>query len=789
MKQEICKPENKNLSLLTYPTYAKVAINLPIILSSSNNEYFYYLIPPELKNEIQAGTVVHIPFGNQETIGYVLKTTNKLEVKGDFNIRSIYDVLYNKPIWSGEFLKLAEWMGQYYLTNIGTVLSSSVSSDLFDHFAKEVELIDIDLIKNIELTKDQSFIISKLLDSKKKKLSYKFLMQKARFSKQRFYQLIDYLKDRNLIRVTTSHKHKSEVRTKNLKPLKDRFINSDQINNTKIILNSAQEYAYRIILGVIKGTKKKSGTFLLHGVTGSGKTEVYLRLIENVLNENKTVIYLVPEIYLIPQIYQRLIKRFNPEEVIIWHSSLSKNERLNNWQKILNDSQNENKKIKIILGARSAILAPIQDIGLIVIDEAHDSSYKQASPAPRYDAIKVAEKRAEIENCYMVLGSATPNISTYYHSFKENKILELPERIDSIQMPTVTITDLTTEYTNLGEKNKSIISNILKANIKEALSKNEQIILLLNRRGYSSQIFCRACGFILFCKNCSVPLVYHKNQEIMICHHCSYQVKTSTSCPECKSLHYKYFGLGIQQLEEEVKKVFPAATIIRADSDQLSKKNEYIKIWNDFSSHKADILVGTQIVSKGLDLQNVTVVGVVMADTMFSFPDYISTERAFQLLTQVTGRAGRGKKPGNVFIQTYQPSNPIFKYVVEHDYKGFYESEINQREEFLYPPFTVLSRIIFQSFDENVCLEHANEVLNHLHKITSSPDINLNLQSSFLGPSPCYFTKLHGKYRYHILCKINSEEKTNYIFNNLLHLVNKNAKVEVIIDIDSVNLL
>ena len=747
--------------------YAKVAVALPVFFDTeAENDYFYYSIPDEIKEEVKSGITVRIPFGKRELNGFVINITNEIkEKKSDFLIKPIYEVIHKEPIWNKSFLDFARWVSKYYFTNIGTVLSASVSSDVFDHFTNEVELLETFYETPLQIP-EQKFIIDKLLKSKNKHLSYRFLMQNFKFSKQKFYLAINQLKNKEIIRVTIKHS-----KSRNPKTTKPQNIVTSE-SSKQIVLNVDQQNAYNTILKSIQ--QREPQTFLLHGITGSGKTEVYLRLIEKVLKQNKTVIYLVPEIYLITQAHERLSKRFGSASIITWHSLLGKNERLNNFRNLTN--------AKIILGARSGILAPIQNLGLIVIDEAHEASYKQASPAPRYDTVKAAIKRSEIENCTVILGTATPNISDYYHCHKNHTVLELPNRIENVPMPQVNLIDLKKEVST--SYSKTIISNILKQNINNALSNSEQIILLLNRRGYSSHIFCRACGFIQYCRNCSVPLVFHKHLELMICHHCGYSsgFHNNTLCPECKSPHFKHFGLGTQQLEEEVKKIFPKARTIRVDSDQLKKKNEYIKLWKEFSNHNADILIGTQIVAKGLDLPNVTVVGVILADTMLNFPDYVSHERAFQLLTQVTGRTGRGQKPGKVFIQSYKTENPLFKFIQEHDYHSFYKTEIEKREEFNYPPFTMLTRIIFQSYDEKECIKYANEVLK---QFSSSPA----LQFSFLGPAPCFFSKLHGKYRYHILCKIPNEEIKDQLFNNLYQSLSKNAKVDLIIDTDSVNLL
>ncbi len=769
---------------------AKVAVDLPA-LASTDNDFYYYLIPEELKNQVKPGTVVRVPFGKQELNGYVINVfeddTNKFS-QSDFKIKPIYEVLYDKPAWDEKYLKLANWISSYYLTSIGTVLSMSVNQDILNSSINELELTNRSITLE-NLTFEEQFIITKLLNTKKKSLSYRFLFQKSKFNKGKFYKLINQLKNKGLVISKVKYKQKKEPKAKKQEIPSDilsHFV-SPASNHKKHVLNKEQEKAFQIILNTIN--KNASDTFLLHGITGSGKTEVYLHLIEEVLQKNKTVVYLVPEIYLIPQVYERLLSRFNKDEVIIWHSSLGKKERLANWEKLQNNDPKNKNQIKIILGARSTILTPIKDLGLIIIDEAHDASYKQASPIPRYNTIQVAEKRGEIENCPVVLGTATPNITDYYNCLKNGNVLALPNRIKDFKLPSVYIIDLR------NESYKNLLSNVLKSTISDALSKKEQVILLLNRRGYSSHLFCRTCGYIKFCRNCSVPMVYHKNQGLVICHHCGYSQGANSEiflqCPECKSPHFKYAGLGIQQLEEEVKYLFQEAKTLRVDSDELRKKDQYLHLWEEFSSHKADILIGTQLVAKGLDLPNVTVVGVVQADTMLNFPDYVSYERAFQLFTQVTGRAGRGEKPGKVFIQTYNPENPIFNFIQNHDYLNFYKKEVEQRKEYLYPPFTHLSRIIFQSYDENECINYANETIKTLSgQIGECASGQTHWYApTFLGPAPCFFTKLHGKYRYHILCKFENEEIKNKIFHNLFKTHSKNAKVETIIDVDSVNLL
>ncbi len=777
------------MSLTEETEYAKVAVDVPVQFNLEGS--FLYSIPQEIKNQIKPGSIVHVPFGKQELNGYVVEilssiTDNLFEKDKKIQIRPIYDVIYKNPIWDEKYLQLAEWVSNYYFTNIGTVLSLSVNSEILTKYSHELKLIKHDLSID-SLTNEQQFIINKFLKSKKSSLSYKFLQQKSKFNKTRFYQLINQLKNKGIVTSRIIFKNKEKIH-KN-PAIQKNNLEEMIIPRKKLVLNNEQEIAYKTILKSIH--KVEFNKFLLHGITGSGKTEVYLNLIEEVLTSGKNAIYLVPEIYLIPQVYERLKARFKKSEIIIWHSSLTKKESLYNWKRLqenlLKKEDTNTEKVRIILGARSAILSPIKNLGIIIIDEAHESSYKQFSPPPRYNTIKVAYKRGELENCPVVLGTATPNISDYYECLKNNSILTLSKRIKDFPMPQVNIIDLKSEYP---KSDKNIVSNYLKSSINDALLKNEQIILLLNRRGYSSQILCRSCGFIQYCKNCSVPMVFHKNYNLMICHHCGYRISTDMNspdkniCPNCRSPHFQFVGIGTQQLEEEVKNTFKTAKTLRVDSDQLKRKDEYLKLWSEFSSGRADILIGTQLVAKGLDLPNVTVVGVILADTMLNFPDYISYEKAFQLLTQVTGRAGRGNKPGKVFIQTYQNENPIFEHIKCHDYYNFYKNELLQRKQFLYPPFTILSRIIFQSYDENDCINYANQTHEALSEI-----INKTSAAILLGPAPCFFTKLHNKYRYHILCKSKNEETKNQIFNKYFQTIAKSAKVEVIVDVDSTNLL
>ena len=758
--------------------YAKVAVDLPI-----NDGIFYYEIPETLKETIDLGSIVFISLGRQETTGFVIELGSKEDLNIDetiiSQIKPIYYLINEEQIWDKNFLILINWISNYYKTTIGTVFSASLISEILNQSKHYIKLTNENADPNI-IDNEEKQIVHLLKKSKREFISIPSLLKRSKTSKQIFYRAMNSLLKKNIIQTGLFIE---DITTEDL----SRTGNTSQ---GKIVLNPDQSNALSQILKAIETRPLPSKTFLLHGVTGSGKTEVYLNSIEKILNLGKSAIYLVPEIYLTPQTIHRVKERFTGYEIVVWHSSLSIKEKIANWNSII---KNNSSRPQIIIGARSAILIPIKNLGLIVIDEAHDGSYKQSSPTPRYDAIKVAQKRSEIEKCLLILGTATPNITDYYKCKESNTVLELPKRIENLPMPKVNLIDMRNQ---LEVGNKSIISLPLKAAITKALEKKEQIILLLNRRGYASHVFCRACGYIQYCKNCSVPMIFHKNVELLICHHCGFEVKTNKevtiSCPECKSPYFKHIGVGTQQLEEEVKKIFPQAKTIRVDKDQLVKKDQYISLWKEFSSHNADILIGTQLVAKGLDLPNVTVVGVVLADTMLGFPDYISFERAFQLLTQVTGRTGRGIKPGEVFIQTYQSNNPIFQYIENHDFIEFYNCELQQRKEYKYPPFMGLSRIIFQSEDDERCITFANKIKEILLSIKDemiSSCSNSDNEIDFLGPAPCFFTKLKTKHRHHILCKYTSNKIKEELFNKLIKRLDKDAKVDFILDIDSVNLL
>lgn len=507
---------------------------------------------------------------------------------------------------------------------------------------------------------------------------------------------------------------------------------------------------------ILKG--KAASKYLLFGVTGSGKTEIYLQLVAEAIKRGKGSIILVPEISLTPQAAQRFIERFG-DKVAMWHSGLLETEKFDTWKKIKSGEKT------VILGARSAVFTPVKNLEYIFIDEEHESSYKQ-DQTPRYETGRVAEWLSEITEAKLIVGSATPKIETYKKALdSEYKLCTLSQRIIQDEMPPVKIVDLRDEFR---KGNKSIISDDLYEATTEALKAKKQVIFFVNRRGASTFVVCRDCGFVSECPNCEIPLTYHPSEgEVLKCHHCDFRTKVPVICPKCKSHAIRYFGLGTQRAEIEAKKMFPKARIMRMDKDTTRKRGSHETIYNNFASGDFDILVGTQLIAKGWDLPNVAVVGVISADTMLNLPDFRSAERTFSLLTQVAGRTGRGYHPGKVIIQTYNPESYAIKTAAKHDYVEFYQREIRDREKYSYPPFSTLIKLTFSSTNN----KKAEDETNQLMRILENELIDKNIQ--VMGPSTAFLSKIAGKYRWQIILKI---PNTKFSIPNEIKISNSNTK-------------
>ena len=565
-----------------------------------------------------------------------------------------------------------------------------------------------------------------------------------------------------------------------------RFWNNEVIENIENVLNSIYEtIIHKNIPSPLVGEGRVRGVefnshpeILLHGVTASGKTEVYFKLIDDTIKAGKNVLFLAPEIALASQLTKRLAKKFGTEDVAIWHSSISDGERYDVWQKLYKN------EIKILAGARSAVFAPLKDIGLIIIDEEHESAYKQTTPAPRYDARVVARKLAEFHNCPLLLGSATPDISTYYKDVNTGNLFELKKRFNDAKVPPVLVINMQ-EYGRAAYK--SVISKPMQTEIRETLAQGKQAILLINRRGFSTYTQCQACGHVIECPNCAIPMIWHAKDQILKCHYCNHVERFPDVCPECGSDAFKNSGTGTQKIEQYIKDLFPENNIERIDSDILVRKGEHIRLLEKFQRGDIDILVGTQMIAKGLDNPNVTLVGVISADASFNLPDFRASERGFQLLTQVAGRAGRGEFAGKVLFQTYNPDFYALESAKSQNYGEFYETEIAAREEFDYPPFSQIIRLILSSQNGFRAEKSAQEIAMRLCLMVEKFGISERLE--VLGPSPCVIERLNGQYRFQILIKNKMGEKGHQFVSSFLNKITMPKDIRLAIDVDPLDIL
>ena len=554
-------------------------------------------------------------------------------------------------------------------------------------------------------------------------------------------------------------------------------------------LNPAQLTALKKIRGALASHAVEPAayantlTFLLHGVTGSGKTEVYMQAMAAVLEEGKSVIVLVPEISLTPQTASRFVGRFG-ERVALLHSRLSDGERYDQWHRI------RKGEADIVIGPRSAIFAPVQKLGMLIIDEEHSDSYKSET-APRYHAREVAQKRSELENCPIILGSATPSLESFHRAQNGSyQLLSLPDRIFSRKMPDVHIVDMRSE---LRKGNRTIFSDLLRGSIEASLVRQEQIILFLNRRGHSTYVFCRNCGYVEQCDNCSISLTYHRETQQLICHHCGSKRSTHQVCPQCSDEAIRFFGAGTEAVEQEVRKAFPKARVMRFDADSTARKNAHQQILDAFKRQKIDILIGTQMVSKGLDFPNVTLVGVIAADTALNLPDFRASEQTFSLLTQVAGRSGRADLEGQVIMQTYMPEHYCIAAAQHHDYIGFYAQEVEARGALRYPPFSHVALLLLRGSDEKAVIEGAYAARDQLEIWQTDQEVP-NAEATtldILGPAPAPLAKIEGKFRWHLLLRSADPEKIGQLLKRLTDEPPSTISkaIEFVIDIDPTNIL
>ena len=705
------------------------------------NRTFDYQIPKEMEEYIYVGTKVLVPFGRAKKLeeGFVVgfKENTEYEVK---EIAKIEENLTEKQI------ELAKWMSKKYYCNVTDCikLMQTPGTRTKENKIKDKTINSVYLKKEVEEIEYE--IQSGMIKSEKHQRVLNFVKNNEGATIPEIESFTDC--SRAIVNTLIKNGYLEIVeQTVKRDPLANKLIEHTE----KLILNDEQLQAYNRVRQAIKENRFEK--FLLFGVTGSGKTEIYLQLIDDIVKEDKAAIMLVPEISLTPQMIERFIARFGKEQIAVLHSKLSIGERHDEWERI------RENKAKIIIGARSAIFAPIPNLGLIIIDEEHDSSYKSES-SPRYDAKEVALQIAQDNKIPLLLGSATPDISTYYNATEKKNItlLELTKRANNAQLPKVEIVDLKQE---LATGNRSMLSRELYKDIEENLKNKQQTILFLNRRGFSTFIMCRECGYTVKCDNCNVSMTYHGYENKLKCHYCGAEKPVVTKCPECGSEKIRYFGTGTQKLEQEIIKQFPGSTTIRMDVDTVSKKNSHEQILNKFKNENIDILIGTQMVVKGHHFPNVTLVGVIAADSSLNIDDYRATERTFQILTQVAGRAGRGELPGKVIIQTYNPENFSIQAAQKQNYLEFYETELALRKQLKYPPFCDIIVMRFEGKNENLIKQLSLESYNFL--CAKKFDC-----VQVFRPAPAPIDKIQNRFRWRIIMKGILDSKFNGACNELL---------------------
>jgi primosomal protein N' (replication factor Y) len=725
---------------------------------------FDYLIPPELIGQVEVGTRVQVPFGARKIFGTV---TALAEESAHTKLKPILKVIGAQTLVTPKVLKLARWIGEYYCcapeTALKSVLPEAIRKEK-DGWKKQLFVRALSISGALpKLTKRQQEVWN--IIEERRELLLTELFELAEITSP---AIVRKLEDSGLVEIT------SEISER------DPYARETILPTQNIVLNPAQAKA----LGEITKAMNEENslhTFLLHGVTGSGKTEIYLQALAHALEQGKGAIVLVPEISLTPQTVERFKARFSSGKlqtlVAVLHSHLSAGERHDEWHKI------RQGRARIVIGARSAIFAPVEPLGLIIVDEEHETSYKQEE-APRYHARDVAIMRGQMENAVVVLGSATPSLESFYNC-KRGKftLLELPERVDNQKMPHVRVVDM--RQAAHKEKGTPLFSPQLKEAINQRLDRGEQTILFLNRRGYSTSLQCPKCGYVCECPNCSLALTFHRQEQKLACHICGHVEKVPLVCPneKCKNPAIRFSGTGTQRVEETLAKLFPKARIQRMDADTMKRKDDYRKVLGDFRAGRTDILVGTQMIAKGLHFPNVTLVGIIYADLALHQPDFRAGERTFQLLTQVAGRAGRGDVEGEVFVQAFAPFHPAIQYARRHDFNGFYEQEIEFREQLKYPPVSRVALLTLKGRNEEKVKFSAEHLKRELEKnLKEFKDLIL------AGPAPAPLLRAETFYRYQIMLRTRAMSALSRELARIIQSLALPEDVTLAVDIDPVNL-
>lgn len=752
---------------------------------------FSYLIPDEMKDKIQIGQAILVPFGRQGLINAFCVGFSDY-IAGDFKVKKISKILDETPLFSIDYLKLLEWVANYYCCDLVTVLNAAIPMKLIEKASKTETLIEFE--KYDGATKRQEEILKLLEESGKMPL---ILFEKYAKTTRNTIKKLETLGCVKLYQEELYRNPLDILQITQREPLFE--LSGDQKKVYDGIKRCIDAKMQRCEVEIADSGDVDTSTqpetncasepsslcasishpeILLHGVTASGKTEVYFKLIDDTIKSGKNVLFLAPEIALASQLTKRLAKKFGTEDVAIWHSSISDGERYDVWQKLYKD------EIKILAGARSAVFAPLKNIGLIIIDEEHEGAYKQTTPAPRYDARVVARKLAEFHNCPLLLGSATPDISTYYRAMNTGNLFELKKRYNDAKVPPVVVINMQ-EYGRAAYR--SVISKPMQVEIRETLDQGKQVILLINRRGFSTYTQCQACGHVIECPNCAIPMIWHAKDQMLKCHYCNHAEYFPDVCPECGSDAFKNSGTGTQKIEQYIKELFPENNVERIDSDILVRKGEHIRLLEKFQRGDIDILVGTQMIAKGLDNPNVTLVGVISADASFNLPDFRASERGFQLLTQVAGRAGRGEFAGKVLFQTYNPDFYALESAKSQNYGEFYTAEIAAREEFDYPPFSQIIRLILSSQNGFRAEKSAQEIAMRLSLMVEKFGISERIE--VLGPTPCVIERINSQYRFQILIKNKMGEKGHQFVSSFMNKIIMPKDIRLAIDVDPLDIL
>lgn len=739
---------------------------------------FSYLIPDEMQEKIEIGQAILVPFGRQGLVNaFCVGFSDYLPEH--IKAKKVSKILDETPLFSIDYLKLLEWVANYYCCDLVTVLNAAIPLKLIEKASKTEQTVEFVSFEGA--TKRQNEILEKLQKSGKMPL---ILFEKYVKTTRATIKKLDAM---GCLKIGAEEIYRNPLdilRIDQTEPLYE--LEGEQLSAYEGIKNRIQEFlnpSHNISKRGQEnddnhGIQQKNLTMLLHGVTASGKTEVYFKLIDDTIKSGKNVLFLAPEIALASQLTKRLAKKFGTKDVAIWHSSISDGERYDVWQRLYKNN------IKILAGARSAVFAPLKDIGLIIIDEEHEGAYKQTSPAPRYDAKIVAQKLAEFHHCPLLLGSATPDISVYYRAVNSGNLFEMKHRYRNAPIAPVTVINMQ-EYARAAYKN--VISKPLQVAITETVEKKQQVILLINRRGFATFTQCQACGHVIECPNCAIPMIWHAKDQRLKCHYCNQVERFPEICPECGSDALKISGTGTQKIEQYIKEIFPDYRVERVDSDILVRKGEHIRLLERFQKGEIDILVGTQMIAKGLDNPNVTLVGVISADASFNLPDFRASERGFQLLTQVAGRAGRGEFTGRVYFQTYNPDYYALASAKSQNYNEFYSTEIAAREEFDYPPFSQMVRLIISSTNNFRAEKSAQEIAMRMCLMVDKYGISERLD--VLGPTPCVIERINGYYRFQIILKNKLEEKGHHFISSFLNKITMPKDIKLAIDVDPLDIL